>query len=138
MKSVITILSTTTAVTDLLADGASSVFTVEAVQGAKLPYLIVDIEDSTPNNSKSGDSTLDMNNLRVFSIAERHYTNGSVVGAYDLSEEVRSAISYVARGTYGGENLEHCSFQGQSNYSNKLPNKPQTTVEQDYLLSVTR
>jgi hypothetical protein len=138
LKSILTILSTTTAVTDLLADGASSVFAVEAVQGAKLPYLIVDIEDSTPNNTKSGDSTLDMNNLRVFSIAERLYTNGSTVGANNLSDEVRSAIAYVARGVYGGESLEHCSWQGQTNYSNKLPNKPQTTVEQDYILSITR
>ena len=138
MRALINILSNDTSVTDLLADGANSVFSVEAPQGAKLPYVIVDVEDGTPYNTMSTASTLDRNNIRVFSIAERLFTSGSVVGADDLSKAVRDSIDYVPRGVYDGESLEHCSYQGESNYSNKLSNKPQTTVEQDYFLSITR
>ena len=120
-----------------LIGSADKVYALEATQGAKMPYLIVDVEDSTPNYTKDAPSDLDTLDVRVLSYGEYLYTGtDSVVGADDLSKAVRSAIDQVAPGVYGGEDLKLCNFQNSLNYSTRITNKEQRVVEQNYLLSI--
>lgn len=134
MRSIINILSNDATIQGLVG---TKVFAIEATQGAEMPYLIVDIEDSTPSYTKDATSDLDILDVRVLSVAEYLYTGAdNVVGADDLSKAVRAAIDQVAPGVYDGENLKLCNYQNGLNYSTRITNKEQRVVEQNYLLSI--
>ena len=135
-KAIINILKNDAALTALLGSN-TKVRLGFIAQELKKPYVIVDIEDSTPTNTFDAGSDLDFTSLTVFSVSDRTYSNANGVGADEISKAVRAAIDYVAKGTYGGETISRCRFQRSGGIrEDRIANNVQVTKEDEYLISV--
>ena len=132
MKSVINILNSTSAITDLLADGASGVFIEREPQEAGVPYITVMSEIIDTNDTFSGEN-LDEWLITVICVSDWLYTNGSNVGAWDIAQEVRSAM-VGATGTYNSERYQVTRMESESVFTNDSPNIHRVEVEQEYQL----
>lgn len=136
MRSIINILQNDSALVALLGD-ANQIGMNFIKQGKKTPYVVVDVEDRTTTNTFREASDLDFVRFTVFSVADRSYTNGSVIGADEIGKAVRNAIDYVAAGTYDGETITRCTLErGGQMQEDRIANKTQITREDEYLLSV--
>jgi len=135
-KAIVNILKNDAALTALLGSN-TKVRLGFIAQELKKPYVVVDIEDSTPTNTFDAGSDLDFTSLTVFSVSDRTYSNANGVGADEISKAVRAAIDYVAAGTYGGETITRCTFQRSSGVrEDRLANNVQVTKTDDYLVSI--
>ena len=136
MRSIINILQNDSTLVSLLG-GANKIGMNVIGQTTKTPYVVVDVEDRNPTNSFDSDGNLDFVRFTVFSVADITFTSGSVVGADEIGNAVRSAINYVAAGTYDGETIDRCTLErGGQMQEDRIANKPQITREDEYLLIV--
>lgn len=136
MRSIINILQNDATLVALLGN-ANQIGMNIIEQGKKTPYVVVDVEDSQPTNTFREASDLDFVHFTVFSVADRPFTNGAVVGADEVGKAVRTALDYVAAGTYDGEVITRCTFErGGRIQEDRIANKMQITREDEYLLSV--
>ena len=129
MKSIINLLSTTSAVTDLLAD-ADSIFVNVSAQEQTIPFIVVDSEIEDTNASFTGEN-LDAMQVRVFCISDRTYTANGIAGAQDIADQVRSTL-VGASGAYGTENYDVTMLENEETYVYKDPNITRFQVEQVY------
>lgn len=114
MKGVIYILANATAVTDLLANGASSIFEEDAPQGENIPYLIMS-SSRNPTNTYSTTRTDDVE-VGVFTYATVQYTSGSNIGRWEISRAVRSALESASAAVYDGDNIAEIYLQSEDGY----------------------
>ena len=133
MRSIIYILQNNAALTNLLG-GATKIGMNTIGQTTKTPYVVVDVEDRTTTNTFDSDGGLDFVRITVSCVADLSFTSGSVVGADEIGNAVRTAINYVAAGTYDGEVLNRCTLERSlSMQENRTANKPSVTREDEYL-----
>jgi hypothetical protein len=137
-KAIVNILKNDSALTTLLGSN-DKIRTNTIAQSVKKPYVIVDIEDSNPTNTFREPSDLDFVRLTISSVADRAYTNANGVGVTEIAAAVRTAIDYVAAGTYNGETIARCTFQ-RSGYmhEDRMANNVQFTKEDEYLVTINR
>ena len=137
-KAIVNILKNDSALTTLLGS-SDKIRTSFIAQTIKKPYVVVDIEDSNPTNTFREASDLDFLRLTISSVADRAYTNSDGVGATEIAAAVRTAIDYVAAGTYNGETISRCTFQ-RSGYmhEDRMANNVQITKEDEYLVTINR
>ncbi len=135
MRAIINILRNNTALTTLLG-GVDQIGANIIGQTKNTPYVVVDLEDSTITNTFKETNALDMERITIFSVADQGFTNGSTIGADEVSVAVRRALDYVS-GTFDGEIVERCTLQrGLPMREDRISNKPQITKEDEYLLVV--
>ena len=131
MRAIVAILQAAGSLTTLLADGSNGVFLDEAEQGDNTPYVVVDIADIDPLDSIESATTTDEFQVRVFAISDRHYTSGALVGAYEVSEEVRTALDRV-KGTYATDVISSISFQSCSTFLERNGGNKRVVYENIY------
>ena len=135
-KGIINILKNDSALTTLLGS-ADKVRTGFVAQEVTKPYVIVDVEDVEPTNSFDAASDLDFVRLTVYSVADRFYTNANGSGASEIGDAVRTAIDYVAAGTYNGEAIKRCTFERSVGMAeDRMANNVQITREDEYLVTI--
>jgi hypothetical protein len=136
MRSIIYILQNDSTLVSLLG-GANKIGMNVIGQTVKTPYVVVDVEDTTPTNSFEKDARVDYVRFTVYSVGDITFTSGSIVGADEIGDAVRNAINYVAAGTYDGETIARCTLErGGKIQEDRIANKPQITREDDYMLIV--
>jgi len=133
MKAVVDILKNDVGV----STQTTRVYSNEIPQGASLPYVMVDVQGSTSKNTSSGVSSYDILTVRVFSFSNRLYTKGSSLGAWDLSELVRTALDNTS-GTYRGQVVDDILFESQSTYNENTINHSKSVVEHIYEVTIKR
>lgn len=130
MKSIINILENASGVTTLLTNGADSIFIDIEPQEEVAPYIVIMSEIVDPNSTFSGEN-LDEYLVTVYSVAAQKYTGNSVVGAWDISEQVRSAL-VGQTGSFGGENYNVTQHLNRSTFVNADTNVQRIEVEQEF------
>jgi hypothetical protein len=103
----------------------------EAEQSAVLPYIIINVDDIIPNDTQTGVSTLDFDNVTVtiFTATERE--------GYTLANTVLNALDRVV-GTYNGIVVESITFNDQSKRGAFLIDKPGVVISQSYQVMTTQ
>lgn len=110
-----------------------------AGQAQKVPYVVVDVEDIQPTNTFRAASDLDFVRITVNSVSDRPYTDANRVGAYEVSQAVRTALDYVAAGSYDGETITRCTYErGAGIQEDRIANGIRISVDDEYILSVRR
>lgn len=79
----------------------------QAAQNSSYPYVIYRIDETRPNDTKDGASTVD----EVTVIVEAYAT--SRTSARSIAEAVRTALDRKTAGTYGGIDLDGVQFRDQ-------------------------
>lgn len=111
-----------------------NVFYEIADDGEERPYIVI-LQDSTePHNTHNTASKLDRVQCRVLVFADRYETLGSIEGASNIANEIRTALDY-----YREENTVEIYFQNEQvdSVQNK-GNKRAYMVEQYYDVWVYR
>lgn len=127
MKAVIDILTNDSSLTTLI--GADKVFSSYAPQEQQKPHVIVMSSVDDPHTTMSGQN-LDELSVRVWSISNWEYTNGSNIGAWDISQAVRSALHGVT-GTHASQVVD-INYESDGIIRVNDPNNPSIEVEQVY------
>lgn len=99
-KAIYGILSSTTAVTDLVS---TKIFPEIAEQETATPFVIYQVQSVQPEDTHDGPSKLDEVRVEVLCYDDAYN------GAADLASAVRGALDRV-RGTYNGVNVESVQF----------------------------
>lgn len=105
------------------------VFLNEAPQEEPLPYLIVDVYDTEPFDSKDGVSVTDHDLVKVFCYASSHKT------CVDLSDAVRDALDET-RGTFNGKEVINIRYLRYDSYNVDLINRKAYVREHDYQVRI--
>lgn len=119
----------------LLADSAvgaiceDRIYILEAPQGAQFPYVIVELSDVEPFETKSGVSTTDHNSVNVFAYGQTYKS------AYTLANAVRDALDGNS-GTFNGVNVVDIVYRGETSFNEEIENKKVYAKDQDYLVRV--
>lgn len=135
MRSAIAILKADSTLTTALG-GAAKVRANVASQGNQTPFVIVDVEDSQSNYTFDTRADIDHTRLVVMTVADRTFTDSAGDGATDLAKLVRDALENASPGTYAGEEFIRCDRTRHQVQEDRLADKPQITVEEEYLLVV--
>lgn len=120
----------------LLADATVSgivetkVYRNEAPQRDSHPYVIIEVENVDPGNSKSGVSAADYVFLNVISYA------ATQAELDRLTEAVRTALDDKAAGTYGEVEIDQLRFQGENDFDEQIENRTMYAVDQSYMMRV--
>jgi len=140
LRAIVNILQNDTALVALLGN-ANKIGSNVIGHGEQTPYVVVDQEDTEPNNTFRSGSELDFTRITIFCVADLTFTSGSTIGADNLGEAVRNAIDIAGgiRGTYDGVDLRRCTREsGGQMQEDRIANKPQITREDGYLLVIGR
>lgn len=105
------------------------VFISEAPQKAIMPFIVCDVYDSEPFDSKSGTSVVDHELVKVFCYAEKSSE------AITLSDAVRAAVD-GANGTYNSEVVEYIRWLRYDGYNVELVNRKAYVREHDYQVRI--
>lgn len=122
----------------LLADApvvaivGNKVYRNEAPQGQSLPYVIIEVENVDPSNTKEAVSSADYVFLNVISYAATQAELDT------LSEAVRTALDYKAAGTYGGIVMNQLRFQSENDFDEEIENRKVYAVDQSYMMRLIR
>jgi hypothetical protein len=136
MQSIHTILRASTAVTDLLADGADSVMHLMETQGGRNPYICID-SDGEPLGTFEDTVTEEEINLTITIISDWQYTNGANVGAWNIGQQVKALLE-VSTGTYGLEEIKKINYQGYNIQQFNNAARDKVLLEQEYQVFVKR
>lgn len=137
-KAIGTILKANAALTTILGSSNKVRMNI-ASQSQKIPYVVIDIEDTDPTNTFRDASDLDFMRFTVSSVSDRPYTDATRAGAYEVSKAVRNALDYVTAGTYGGDTITRCTFERSGGMiEDRLANGVRITVDDEYILSLRR
>jgi len=99
-KAVYGILSSTTAVTDIVS---TNIFPEIAEQETATPFIVYQLQGVAPEDTHDGPSKLDEVRMEIICFSD------SYNGAADLADKVRGALDRVS-GTYNGVNVESVQF----------------------------
>jgi len=105
------------------------VFISEAPQAAELPFIVCDVYDTEPFDTKSGVSVTDHELVKVFCYAEKSKT------AIQLSDAVRAAVDGNS-GTFNSEVVEYIRFLRYDGYNVELVNRKAYVREHDYQVRI--
>ena len=120
-----------TTVTDLLAS-SEHIFYVSAPQTQETPYILIQKEDGTAHNTMTG-SNLDEDFIEIGVIADRTYSKGAVVGAYNLLSVCRMSLEAAVAGVYDGENIASINANSTGTFLNHdMVNKPEVEGRQSF------
>lgn len=124
------ILSGNTGVTNLVN---TKIYPQEAPQTAAFPYVVFQSISNTPNNSKSGVSTMDRYRIQVTVCAKKQSEIDSIGAA------IRSALDYVQQQTISSTYVQLISYQGEVDMFS-YPSGQDGIFEkaQDYFLTISR
>jgi hypothetical protein len=89
---------------DIIDIIARDVFPLQAPPGSSLPYIIYDISENQPQDSKDGRSTLDIYEMQITMLSQRYSE------LVDLSIAVRKNLDYLKEYTLGGITLQLVYF----------------------------
>jgi len=107
------------------AGSGARVFYDEVDQKTQLPFSIVMLDDSNPNDTKDGVSTLDFDMVYVTHFGETMKTTAALASA------ARTALDRKS-GTYNTVVVESIQYQSQRTGSEQLVDKKTHTIEQLY------
>lgn len=127
MKSIISILENDSSLNGLI--GSNKVFTGFVPQEVQSPHITVKYSIEDPHNSGTGQN-LDELKARIFIESEKEYTDGAVIGAFEIGEAVRSAL-HGFKGTSEGQVI-NVNFQDSDTQRITNPNSPCIEIEQIY------
>lgn len=136
MQSIHTILRASTAVTDLLADGADGVMHLMESQGGANPYICID-SDGDPLGTFEDTVTEEEINLTITIISDWQYTTGANVGAWSIGQQVKTLLE-ATTGTYSSEEIKKINYQGYSMQYFANAGKDKVLLEQEYQVFVKR
>ena len=108
---------------------AARVFLSDAPQEAVMPYVIVDVYDTEPFDTKDGVSVVDHDLVKVFCYAE---TSRACI---DLADVVRDALDET-RGTYNSKVVENIRYLRNDGYNVDLINRKAYVREHDYQVRI--
>ncbi len=112
----------------------NDVFIEEAIQAKNPPYIVLDLDGGNPSETKMAASQLDYYNIAVSCYSSTPYTkSGGAVGAFNMSELVRSLLDFHSSGNYF-----IYATDLQSNYSVSQGNQPLFCTEQEYIIEKRR
>lgn len=94
--------------------------------GANRPYIVLLNDGTDPLSTKSGSAKTDRIQVRVLCFADRYETGSGIKGAYNLGQEVRTAIDFTQESTH------EIYFQSEMSDSLKTGNNRAYMVEQTY------
>jgi hypothetical protein len=123
--------------TILAADGVvggvvgSNIFYDNPPQGQQLPFIIIDMNGGTVNDTKSGASELDQVNIEVTAYGRQLITENTIPGAYTLMEAVRNALDYYDN-IVSGTTLFIRSTTPISTIDISIPNKSMMGASMDF------
>lgn len=120
------ILKNDSSVTALVDSGSSSrIYYDEAMEGQQLPFIILQVDEIQPNDTKSGISTLDEDFVYVTTFA------GTKKDAKILATAARAALDRTT-GTKNGIQIIGLQFRTQRSDTDRLVDKKVFTIEQLY------
>lgn len=134
MRGVVNILENATGVTDLLKSGASSVFEIEADQGAKTPYVVISETSANPLNTMSGASSQDETHTIVLCVSDRHRTSNGVSGADEVADAVLSALE-ATDGVYDTEDVREIELEDRDTFIENSPDHRKIVVELSFMVA---
>ena len=135
MRSILWLLKNDASLATMLG-GSNKVRMLTASQEMKVPYVVLDIEDSDSTNSYNGSGNLDMVMLTVSCVSDRPYSDQNRVGADDVERKVRSIIDGVAPGNYGGEDLLQCNHRDFTMQEDRISNGVRIYKDAEYMVVV--
>ena len=97
-------LRNTSAVSDIVS---TRIYPNVAPQiSATFPFIVYTVNGVTPNDTKEGVSSLDVNDVMVMCYSKT-YTQ-----AADLADKVRTALDRIPEGTYNNVKIQSSQFEG--------------------------
>ncbi len=105
------------------------VFLSDAPQGAPMPFIIVDVYDTEPFDTKDGVSVTDHDLVKTFAYAETSKQ------AVDLADAMRTALD-EKRGTFNGKTVINIRYMRYDGYNVDLINRKAYVREQDYQVRI--
>jgi len=109
IKSIYSILSSSTDVTDLLG-GATSLQPIRAKKPADYPLLVFRITNTLPHDTKSGPSTIDRVAVKFIIAAKDTTSYAAIDRCVDIEEQLRLLLDRYAYGTVAGVQLGGVRF----------------------------
>lgn len=134
MDEIIWILQNNTGITSLLANGSSSVYSLEVPQEEPTPHIVVDETDTVAYDTKGVASSIDDVYVRIFTISDKRAGTG---GSSTIANVVRAEIDALS-GTFNGVTITSIKFDNQEVTPEGEVNKKRIVVEQEYLLKRKR
>lgn len=95
LKGIRTILIGESTITNVVGSGSNAkIFYGIVPQGTSMPYIVLDADPGTPNETKNGSSELDQMPVEITCSCEVYHTESSITGAYDLAKLVETALDF--------------------------------------------
>lgn len=100
--------------------------------GKQRPYIVLMQDNSNPTNTKSGVSTLDINQVRVLVFGDRYLTGSGITGAKSLANTCRTALDFFEGvGSF-------IKYENENSESAGRANERAFMIEQTYTVHETR
>lgn len=133
MIGVIDILRDDATIGSLIGGTGTSarVYPIQRPQNEGLPALTVDVDSTTPHDTKDGVSTLDEVFLTVISYAYDYDDS------LDLASSCRTALDRVS-GTFNTEVIQSIQFLNQTTEVEEINNRVIYWTEQEYKVRIVR
>jgi hypothetical protein len=123
-KAIYNILSTTSAVTDIVS---TKIYPEIAPQNESQPYIVYSVVSNNPTDTKEDNGNVDQANIEVYCFNTKYTT------AIDLGVAVRAALER-RNGTFGGVKIQSINYTNEQMDVN--PERSIWVAIQDYTIRI--